>query len=69
MLPYDLKNYTARITFGFILARMVDALCFLLTALLITMIFAAMFFSFILAATSVPVSEPFQQASTMEVQK
>ena len=69
MLPYDLKNYSARITFGIILARMVDTLCFLLTALLITIIFAAMFFSFILATTSVPVPEPFQQASTMEVQK
>ena len=55
MLPYDLKNYTARITFGIILARMLDTLHFLLTALLLTMIFAALYFSFILAAT-VPVS-------------
>ncbi len=68
MLPYDLKNYTARITFGIILARMVDTLHFLLTALLLTMIFAALYFSFILAAT-VPVLEPFQRTSTMEVQK
>ncbi|MDD2735257.1 MAG: hypothetical protein PHF56_15070 [Desulfuromonadaceae bacterium] len=68
MLPYDLKNYSARISFGILLAKMVDTLCFLLTAVLITMIFAAMLFSFILAAT-VPIPESFQQAFTMEVQK
>ena len=68
MLPYDLKNFTTRITFSNILARMVDTIHFLLTALLLTMIFAALYFSFILAAT-VPVSELFQRASTMEVQK
>lgn len=68
MLPYDLKNYCTRISFGILLAKMVDTLCFLLTAVLITMIFAAMLFSFLLAAT-VPVPELYQQASTMEVQK
>ena len=68
MLPYDLKNFTTRITFSNILARMVDTIHFLLTALLLTMIFAALYFSFILAAT-VPVSETFQRASIMEVQK
>ena len=68
MLPYDLKNFTTRITFGNILTRMVDTIHFLLTALLLTIIIAVLYFSFILAAT-VPVSEPFQRVSTMEVQK
>jgi len=69
MLPCDLKNHTfPKLSFSRRLNRLADTLCFLLTTLLIALVFAAMLFTFILAASSLPVSEPTTKAA-MEVQK
>ena len=68
MLPCDLKDHTfSKLSFSRRLNRIADTLCFLLTTLLIAMVFAVMILSFILAA-SLPVSEPLTKAA-MEVQK
>lgn len=68
MLPCDLKEHTfPKLSFSRRLNRLADTLCFLLTTLLIAMVFAVMILSFILAA-SLPVPEPTTKA-VMEVQK
>jgi hypothetical protein len=67
MLPYDLKNITiSRLSFSRRLIWLTDTLCFLLMSLIVTIVFTAMFFTFMLAAASLQVSEPQAKASMEE---